>query len=1180
MLERFDRYDRRFVLVCVAVALVCGGIALRYFHRAFPEAAIQFAVNRSQSDDVARAFLQRIGAHTDGYKHAAIFDYDEPTKTYLERQLGIARAQEVYGRQVRLWRWSHRWFRPHQKEELSVDVTAAGEIAGFTHLLPEEAPGATLAADSARALAERFLTTQMGLVLADYEFVEASSSQRPSRLDHTFTWKRRGLDFGDPDATYRTHVEVAGERIVRYDEALDIPQAWQDDYQRLRARNDTAALVAAVFLALTVLAMIVVLVLRVRDHDVRWRIVLAFGVVAFILQFLTALNQFDLEKFHYETQDGYASFVTQFLLQAVLGALAGAGAIVLFTAAAEPLYREHFPQHLALASYFTPRGLRTKSFFKQLLLGLTLMFFFAAYQAVFYLVAARFGAWAPLEVPYSNLLNTAIPWALVLFVGFFPAVSEEFMSRMFSLPFLGKHLARVGLHGRAAVVGAVLLASFIWGFAHSNYPNQPFWIRGFEVGLAGVLVSLVMLRWGILATLVWHYTVDAFYTSLLMLRSGNAYFVVSGAVTAGIMLVPLVAALVLYFRHHGFEPAAGLQNADLPGPRPPARADAEVAATPVPVTLAPISRLALLGGAIVAAASLALYALPVQRPGDGIRIETDRQTAIDAGREHLRALGDDPDRWRLAIQLASRYEPEVGRYVLEHTNVGHLNSTFTSHLRTPVWRMRFFRNDEREEWLINVPVTRVVGTHAVAPAASPSAAAPVEDASATPPATQAGATPPAPHAGATPTTASAVVRDLASLPPLWAFEHIEPDTTAGDTLSMDAARERAAGFLRTRGIETAPLALKESRAERQPNRIDHVFEWEVPDSTLGEAGVRYRAVVHGGEVAGLRPYMHLPEAWVRAFEAKSVLQRIVWVASRGIVGVIVFALIAVFVQQVKLRRFRWRVGLAWGIVAGILSLVLTALHWQSDVLWTYQTTMPYQLFLTSAWLSFGLQFLFTGAIVFMLVGTALAIRPNAAALWNGGIDRRSWRDALVLALVAVVLQFGIARFGVVLGSLAPHLAVPPELLLLPAAARPLPWLDLFLTFARNTIVLLAVIAILLHAAQRFLGVRRALLFLFVGALLFAADGARSGAEFALQAAGTVASAAAAAFVALGLLRGNDLAWVLAIVLGRGVAQVPMWVRQPAAEAKTTGIVLGVLVVVTAVFLAWLAARRSRVRTAA
>jgi len=80
-------------------------------------------------------------------------------------------------------------------------------------------------------------------------------------------------------------------------------------------------------------------------------------------------------------------------------------------------------------------------------------------------------------------------------------------------------------------VPAVVLSSFIWGFAHSNYPNQPYFIRGIEVGMSGLLVSVVMLRWGILAALVWHYTVDAFYTALLLLRSGSPYFVVSGSIT-------------------------------------------------------------------------------------------------------------------------------------------------------------------------------------------------------------------------------------------------------------------------------------------------------------------------------------------------------------------------------------------------------------------------------------------------------------------------------------------------------------------------------------------------------------------------------------------------------------------------------------------------------------------------
>jgi len=45
-----------------------------------------------------------------------------------------------------------------------------------------------------------------------------------------------------------------------------------------------------------------------------------------------------------------------------------------------------------------------------------------------------------------------------------------------------------------------------------------------------VVAGIVMLRWGILATLVWHYTVDASLVGLLLIRSSSMYFRVSGIV--------------------------------------------------------------------------------------------------------------------------------------------------------------------------------------------------------------------------------------------------------------------------------------------------------------------------------------------------------------------------------------------------------------------------------------------------------------------------------------------------------------------------------------------------------------------------------------------------------------------------------------------------------------------------
>ena len=111
---------------------------------------------------------------------------------------------------------------------------------------------------------------------------------------------------------------------------------------------------------------------------------------------------------------------------------------------------------------------------------------------------------------------------------------------------------------------AVVLPAFAWGFLHSNYPQEPAYIRGIEVGLIGLVAGLVMLRWGIWATLTWHYTVDAFLISTSLLRSHGAYLRVSGAIVGGAALIPLAIAAISYISRGGFAADASLLNSARP----------------------------------------------------------------------------------------------------------------------------------------------------------------------------------------------------------------------------------------------------------------------------------------------------------------------------------------------------------------------------------------------------------------------------------------------------------------------------------------------------------------------------------------------------------------------------------------------------------------------------------------
>jgi len=51
---------------------------------------------------------------------------------------------------------------------------------------------------------------------------------------------------------------------------------------------------------------------------------------------------------------------------------------------------------------------------------------------------------------------------------------------------------------------------------------------------------------GNLATLTWHYTVDAFLISTSLLRSEGIYLRVSGAIVGGAALIPLAIAAISY----------------------------------------------------------------------------------------------------------------------------------------------------------------------------------------------------------------------------------------------------------------------------------------------------------------------------------------------------------------------------------------------------------------------------------------------------------------------------------------------------------------------------------------------------------------------------------------------------------------------------------------------------------
>jgi membrane protease YdiL (CAAX protease family) len=956
MKERFGGSDYRFLAVCLVLLAAATWFSVGNFYRAFPEASIDFRVSRGEGETVASAFLAARRHETRDYRSASAFSFDDHAKTFLEREAGLERANELMGSRVRLWRWSYRWFRPRQKEEFRVDVTPRGELVGFRHEIDEDAPRPAIDTAAARGLAEDFVRYTMGRYPATLDFLEVSEAARPRRVDRAFTWEER--DFHLNGATYRIEVTVLGNEIGGYREYLKVPEQWSRDYQRLRSKNEAASTVDLVFTSFLLVGLVVVIVMRVRGHDIRWRRAATVGVVGMALAFLSHINQMPLQEFDYPTADSYGSFITRQLLNGLFSSLAAGGLLFILTAAAEPLYREMFPEKVSLGNLFRPRALRTKRFFLGAVLGISLTAIFVAYQTGFYMAAYRLGAWSPADVPYSDLLNTRAPWAFVLFGGFLPAVSEEFLFRMFAIPFLRK-LTR-------SMAVALVLAGFIWGFGHAGYPQQPFYIRGVEVGIGGVALGIIMLRWGILPTLVWHYSVDAMYTAMLLLRSQNLYLRVSGAVSAGIVLLPVVVALIAYWRHGGFEPETGVLNADDASEAPP---PAETVPEPPERAERKWQRLssrAAVAAFAILAAGVAAILLPIDRFGEKPGYRIAEPQALAAADAFLRSNGIDPASYQNVAAPAAHWDGDdelAGKYMLERSSLAAASSMFERYRPVQHWAVRYFKPLSQDEILTTV------------------------------------------H----PETAAVM-----------GFRHALPEDAPGDDLAEPGARQIASTFAGRFGWDTGAMDLKESRSERKKARRDHTFVWEARPGdprNVDEARFRVEVQVSGGSAASARGFWKLPETFVRAREQQNFLSIVTAVLRIGILAGGVVVALYVLVRKIRSASVPWRPTLRIAIPTAVLSIAGPLLSLKL-MLQNYPTAIPLETFKVTMFLVVFVSMIF--AFVMMAAATAMLTSsyPDVLAAFRPENRRKLARDAAIalaagigLALVAHTLQgFLTARF--------------------------------------------------------------------------------------------------------------------------------------------------------------------------
>jgi Type II CAAX prenyl endopeptidase Rce1-like len=797
--DRLTGSDKRALFLWVVLGILGALFAYKYFFRAFPEASVNFKVSREEALKRAQNFVTGLGVNTTGYRSAIVFDLDDNAKVYLERELGLQQANHLMSSELNIWFWDVRFFKSQQEEEFRVRVSPAGQIVGYSHVIPKTQPGASLDRAAAQNIAQNFLVNKLGTGMNGWDLLaeEANSEKMPARVDWTFTWEKH--DFRAKDAPYRLKVQVQGDSVGESQEFLKVPEAWERSYERMRSGNNTLEMVFVVLYLLLLVIAIWLGIQLTKSGKTTWGPAIKLGILATLMLFLQSLNDWPLWGANYSTTESYSSFIFLQIGRALLLAALTAITITLVLPAAEPLYRGSQPSQLRLGQVLTRRGLRSKEFFSASVVGLSLAAAHIGFVVAFYMFTTKLGAWAPQELNYSDSVNTAFPWISGAAIGLLASLNEEFTFRLFAIPFFMRVTRSRWI--------AVIVPAFLWSFLHSNYPQEPAYIRGIEIGIVGIVAGIVMLRWGIIATLIWHYTVDASLVGLLLIRSNSMYFKISGIVVAAAAVAPFLFACVSYLARSGFESEEDLLNRAEPAPEIDFRGEPAPAATEAATS----SYTALAPGMIVflavclIAGGLLAWRLKPPSIGDYLKLFVNARTARARADQILRERGLDPNSFYHATAFVDIADPLVNEYLREHIGIAGVNAVYAERVPVALWQVRYFRDSQTEEYSVKLK----------------------PDGS------------------------------------LLAFHRRLAEDTPGASLSKEEAIAKAEKFLREeKKIDLTQWSLVEADSDKRRHRVDHELTWQLntpldagsasSTDAVHHAYVRIRVAVLGDEVVDYR----------------------------------------------------------------------------------------------------------------------------------------------------------------------------------------------------------------------------------------------------------------------------------------------------------------------------------------
>jgi hypothetical protein len=205
------------------------------------------------------------------------------------------------------------------------------------------------------------------------------------------------------------------------------------------------------------------------------------------------------------------------------------------------------------------------------------------------------------------------------------------------------------------------------------------------------------------------------------------------------------------------------------------------------------------------------------------------------------------------------------------------------------------------------------------------------------------------------------------------------------------------------GYPISGFELQDSSSQQRKARKDYTLVWQAKPGdprNVGEARYRLQVEIAGDQVIGFSRYFKLPEQWLREVEASRLINSILTGLRVLLGGVLIGAVVMLFVTQVRQGKIAWRTAVMVGAALALV-MVLSELNQLPVVDETYSTSLPLATFRLFVAVSYVIVPLLAGLVFWLLVGLATSLYPDAWQVFRARA-RQLWRRDVLVAIVVSV----------------------------------------------------------------------------------------------------------------------------------------------------------------------------------